>query len=237
MDINLALIGAFLGAGLSVGIGALGAASGVGYASGRALEAMTRQPTASPVILRTMLIGQAITETSSIFALLVSLMLLFKGGDSSVTIMLANLSAGACIGLGALGSGVGAGLPVGSAVEGIGRKPENSSGLMISMLIGQAVTQTAVIFALVVSLLLLFQVHAETMMHNVAILGAGLAMGFGAIGPGVGAGITAQMATKAIAYNSETSKLVTTTMLLGQSVSQSTAIYSLVIAMILMFMF
>ncbi len=236
--LSYGLMGAYVGAGLSVGIGALGTATGVGYAAGKALKAMTRQPDSSGLILRTMLIGQAVTETSGIFALLVSLMLLFKGGDpTSLTSMFAYMSAGLSIGLGALGPGIGAGLTVGAACEGIARKPENSSRLMICMLIGQAVTQTSVIFALVVSLLLIFQTHAQTLLHNAAILGAGLSMGFGAIGPGFGCGMTAEMAVDAIGHNAESSKNVTTTMLLGQSVAQSTAIYSLVIAMILMFIF
>ena len=76
--LSYGLMGAYVGAGLSVGIGALGTASGVGYAAGKALKAMTRQPDSSGLVLRTMLIGQAVTETSGIFALLVSLMLLFK---------------------------------------------------------------------------------------------------------------------------------------------------------------
>jgi F-type H+-transporting ATPase subunit c len=235
--VNYTLIGAYIGASLSIGIGALGSAIGKGYSTGVAEEAITRQPESSGLVLRTMLIGQAITETSSIFALLISLILLFQTGESSLTTMLTFISAGLCIGLGALGSGIGAGLPVGAACEGIGRKPENINGLMANMTIGQAVTQTAVIFSLLISLLLIFQNHDESLIHNIAICGAGLAMGFGAIGPGLGAGIAAQKATHALAYNSNASKLITTTMLLGQSVSQSTAIYSLVIAMILLFMF
>ncbi len=235
--LSYGLIGAYVGSGLAVGIGALGTAAGVGYAAGKAIKAMNRQPDQSGTLLRTMLIGQAVTETSGIFALLVSLILLFKGGDTSMTAMFAYVSAGLCIGVGALGPGVGAGLAVGATCEGIGRKPENSGGLMICMLIGQAVTQTSVIFALVVTLLLIFQTHTQSLLHNAAILGAGLSMGFGAIGPGLGCGLTAEMATSSIGFNAKSSKAVTTTMLLGQSVAQSTAIYSLVVAMILMFIF
>ena len=149
--LNYTLIGAYIGASLSIGIGAVGSAVGKGYSTGFATEALTRQPQSSSLVLRTMLIGQAITETSSIFALLIALILLFRGGESSITTMIAFISSGLCIGLGALGSGIGSGLPVASACEGIGRKPENINGLMATMTIGQAVTQTAVIFALVIS--------------------------------------------------------------------------------------
>jgi len=234
---DLALIGSYVGASLAMGIGAIGAGIGEGYAAGKAGEGISRQPSSAGSITRTMLIGQAITETSSIFALLVALILLFRGGESTTATMLAYIFAGVCIGLGALGPGIGAGLPAGAACQGVARKPENENSIMLNMIIGQAVTQTSVIFALVVALLLIFQNHADTFMHNVAICGAGLAMGFGAIGPGIGAGIAAYNATDSIGYKVGTSKVVTTTMLLGQSVCQSTAIYSLVVAMILMFMF
>lgn len=232
---NLTLIGSYVGAALAIGIGAIGAGIGEGYAAGEAGEGITRQPESSGVVLRTMLIGQAITETSSIFALLIALILLFRGGESSVASMVAYIFSGVCIGLGALGPGIGAGLPAGAACIGVARKPENENPIMLNMIIGQAVTQTSVIFSLVISLLLIFQVQGSELVSLVAVAGAGLAMGFGAIGPGVGAGIAAYNATQAIGFNAESSKVVTRTMLLGQSVSQSTAIYALVVAFILMY--
>ena len=68
-----------------------------------------------------------------------------------------------------------------------------------------------------------------------AFIGAGLAMGFGAIGPGVGEGFAAGKACEAIGKKPEESGLLTRTMLVGQAVSESTGIYSLVIALLLLF--
>jgi F-type H+-transporting ATPase subunit c len=68
-----------------------------------------------------------------------------------------------------------------------------------------------------------------------ALIGAGLAMGFGAIGPGVGEGFAAGKACEAIGKKPEESGLLTRTMLVGQAVSESTGIYSLVIALLLLF--
>jgi len=68
-----------------------------------------------------------------------------------------------------------------------------------------------------------------------ALLGAGLAMGFGAIGPGVGEGITAAKACEAIGRNPREAGLLTRTMLVGQAVAESTGIYSLVVALLLIF--
>ena len=68
-----------------------------------------------------------------------------------------------------------------------------------------------------------------------ALLAAGICMGFGAIGPGVGEGFAAGKACEGIARNPEQSQLITRTMLIGQAVSESTGIYSLVIALLLIF--
>ncbi len=68
-----------------------------------------------------------------------------------------------------------------------------------------------------------------------ALLGAGIAMGFGAIGPGIGEGFAAGKACEGIAKEPKNAALVTRTMLVGQAVSESTGIYSLVIALLLMF--
>ena len=65
-----------LGAGLAIGLGAIGSAIGEGYIAMNAMNALGRQPSASQKILRLMIIGQAITETAAIFALVVALLLL-----------------------------------------------------------------------------------------------------------------------------------------------------------------
>jgi F-type H+-transporting ATPase subunit c len=68
-----------------------------------------------------------------------------------------------------------------------------------------------------------------------SLLGAGIAMGLGAIGPGVGEGYAAGKACEAIGRKPEEAGLLTRTMLVGQAVSESTGIYSLVVALLLMF--
>lgn len=68
---------AFLGAGLAMGIGAIGPAVGEGYAAGKAIEAIGRNPKEAGLLTRTMLVGQAVTESTGIYSLVVALLLLF----------------------------------------------------------------------------------------------------------------------------------------------------------------
>lgn len=235
MEINITLIGAYLGAALAVGLGAIGSAIGVGMIGSSAVKVLSRQPAVSNEILKTMLIGQAITESTGIFALLVALMLIFQGGDPSWVKFAGFLGAGISIGVGALGSGFGSGLPGIAACEGVARQPENEGLMMVNMLIAQAVTQTPVIFALVVSFLLIFQSGSDSIVRVFALIGAGCSMGFGAIGPGIGSGIAGQGAMDMISRFKKEKPALVRTMLLGQSVAQSTAIYAMVIAFILIF--
>ena len=73
----------------------------------------------------------------------------------------------------------------------------------------------------------------QAIVKAAALLGAGIAMGFGAIGPGIGEGFAAGKACEGVAKRPEEAALLTRTMLIGQAVSESTGIYSLVIAFIL----
>ena len=79
------------------------------------------------------------------------------------------------------------------------------------------------------------EISGADVVRAAALLGAGLAMGFGAIGPGVGEGITAAKACEAIGRNPREAGMLTRTMLVGQAVSESTGIYSLVVALLLIF--
>lgn len=65
-------------------------------------------------------------------------------------------------------------------------------------------------------------------------IGAGLAVIAG-IGPGVGQGIAAGLAANAVGRNPGAKSDVTSTMLLGQAVAETTGLYGLLVAMLLMF--
>ena len=77
--------------------------------------------------------------------------------------------------------------------------------------------------------------EGEMIIRAVALLAAGLAMGLGAIGPGIGEGFVGGKACEALGRRPEEANLITRTMLIGQAVSETTGIYALVIALILIF--
>ena len=74
---DIALAAKYVAAGLCMGIGAIGPAIGEGMAAAHALDGMARQPEMQGALLRTMVLGQAISETTGIYSLLIAIVLLF----------------------------------------------------------------------------------------------------------------------------------------------------------------
>ena len=74
----------------------------------------------------------------------------------------------------------------------------------------------------------------SSIIRMASLLGAGLAVIAG-VGPGVGMGFAAGKATSAVRRQPEARGAIITTMLLGQIIAGSTGIYSLVIAIFLIF--
>ncbi len=139
-----------------------------------------------------------------------------------------------------IGPGIGQGFAAGKAAEAVGENPENGRNATVVMLLGAAVAETSGIFALVIAIVMLFANPLVKNTSGVAIILAGSAIGAGismiaGIGPGIGQGFAAgkgaQMAGKRPKLQSE----IIRTMLLGQAVAQTTGIYALIIALILLF--
>jgi len=67
------------------------------------------------------------------------------------------------------------------------------------------------------------------------LLAAGLCMGIGAIGPAIAEGLVSAKALEAMGRNPEVSNKLFTNMLVAMAVCESTGIYSLVIAFLILF--
>jgi F-type H+-transporting ATPase subunit c len=66
------------------------------------------------------------------------------------------LSAALAIGLGTIGPGLGQGMAISRAVEGIARQPEAADNIRMTMLIGIAIIESLTIYAFVIALVLIF---------------------------------------------------------------------------------
>ena len=68
-----------IGSGLAM-IAGLGPGIGQGFVAGKAVEAIGRQPEAENTVRTTMILGQAIAESTGIYALAVALLMIFSFG-------------------------------------------------------------------------------------------------------------------------------------------------------------
>ena len=255
---GIANLAALLACGLAMGLGALGSGWGLGYTAQGALRAIARQPAKQSDIFRNMLVGQAITETPAIFSLVVSFLLYFSVDKVletpySLSQCAVFLSAAICIGVGAIGSGIGSGLVAHEALDGMSRNPSTQGSVLMLMLVGQAWAQTGGIFALVVSLFLLNSggfagLSAASDWHvwqliplsggevtgAARYIGAGIAMGFGAVGSSLGIAYVGGQACRGIADYPNAAGKVKTAYFIGSATAQSPSVFSLIIALILL---
>ena len=76
MERAIVLAASAIGAGLAM-IAGIGPGIGQGYAAGKAAEAVGRQPEAQGDIMKTMLVGCAVAESTGIYGLVIAIILLF----------------------------------------------------------------------------------------------------------------------------------------------------------------
>ncbi len=67
----------FIGAGLCMGIGAIGPAIGEGNVGAHAMDAMARQPEMAGSLVTRMLLAMAVSESTGLYSLLISFIILF----------------------------------------------------------------------------------------------------------------------------------------------------------------
>ena len=75
--------------------------------------------------------------------------------------------------------------------------------------------------------------YNEYFVLGCSAIGAGIALIAG-VGPGIGQGIAAGHAAAAVGRNPGAKSEITSTMLLGQAVAETTGLYGLLVAMLLM---
>ena len=82
---------------------------------------------------------------------------------------------------------------------------------------------------------IVFAAAEPTLAQAARLLGAGLAIGLGVIGPGVGLGIMIGSALQSIARQPELSGDIRTNMFIGIGIIEALALYAFVVSLILLF--
>jgi len=198
----------------------------------KAYMAIARQPFASKKIIQFMLITQSIIQTPIIFGLVVAIFINSQAASTTtITDSLRLLASGLAIGIGSIGPVIGLGQFGAAACEGLGINKKNNNQILSFTFVSEAIIETPVIFALIISIVLLFLVPAGgSTIQGVAYLASALCIGLGTIGPGISSGRTASIACKQIALYPEQYSLISRTSMFAQGLIDTSAIYALVVA-------
>lgn len=197
--------------------------------------AIARQPLQHKMIMRMMLITQSIIQTPIIFGFIIAMFIKAQApfaaslGDS-----LRLIASGLCIGLGSIGPAIGLAAFAKTACASFGVNKQAYNKLLPFTFISQAIIETPVIFALVISLILASSVAPLNDIQGVALLATGLCMGLGTIGAGISSGKTAAAACKEIALEPQNYSLLSKTSMFAQGLIDTCAIYALLVAFMLM---
>jgi F-type H+-transporting ATPase subunit c len=202
--------------------------------------AIARQPFFSQQIVRFMLIALSLLQTPIIFGLIVALIIRGQAGSiETVRDSLRLISSGVCIGLGSIGPAIGLAFFTQSICKHMGVNRSSYRQLFSFALISQAIIETPILFALIISISLLLMVPSfgpENLTDGVMLLAAGLCTGIGTMGPGISSGKTAMQAGKQIAYNPETYSVLSRTSMFAQGLIETAAIYAVLISFVLLFL-
>ncbi len=76
-SIDMIAVASIVTAGITMAIGSIGPAIGQGMAVARALGAIAQQPDESNTITRTLFVGLAMVESTAIYCLVISVILIF----------------------------------------------------------------------------------------------------------------------------------------------------------------
>lgn len=138
-----------------------------------------------------------------------------------------------------IGPGIGQGYAAGKGAEAVGNNPKGGKQATFVMLLGAAVAETSGVLSLVVALILLFgnplvELQGAAIIIAASAIGAGFSMIAGT-GAGIGQGYAAGKGTETAGRRPKHQGNIVKVMLLGQAVAQTTGIYALIIALLLLF--
>lgn len=145
--------------GIAIGFGSIGPAVGLGRFARTACRSISVNRKAYDRILPFIFMSVAIIETPLIFAFLISLILTGSGKsyqDENMLGAFRALCSALCIGIGTLSPGLSSSKTAASACKQISRNPDNYSALSQTSMFGQGLIDAAAVYALLVSLLILF---------------------------------------------------------------------------------
>lgn len=228
----------FITIAFAVAINAIGVGIGQGLTSVAALRAINEQPKARADIMQTSILGIALIETAAVMGTFVSFLLLVntKANAQSPLGVIAEIGIACAICLPGFVLGIVSAQPAQAACMAVARQPFFSQKIVRFMLITLSLIQTPIIFGLVVAMIIQNQASSVIFVRDtLRLIGAGIAIGLGSVGPAIGLAAFAKTACEGLGVNRKAYNEIFSFTLISQAIVETPVIFSMVIAIILLF--
>ncbi len=222
--------------GIMFAVALSGCASGImsAWPARKAILSVARQPFFLNKIQLIMLVTQSIMQTPIIFALLVSLII--QNQLESVTTLTDSLriiGSGLSLGIGSIGPVIGLGLLAQAGCKAVSVNKNIFSKIFSFTVISAALIESAVLFSFIIALYLLKPVASLAPYKGITLLAGGLAMGLSTLGVGISSGKLTAQACASFTQKPELYSVLTKSSLFSQVLIETSAIYALVISLML----
>ncbi len=212
---------------------ALGVSRGHAYITRAALDAIDRQPAVQPELSRTLLLALALVETSAILGLLISMFLLFSA-PPSLPAAIGEIGIALAIGVPGLFLGWSLAGPITEALLAVARQPFLSRRLTNFMLLTVSILETPIIFGFIIALLIYVALGSiTTNAQGLILVGAGIAAGFGSVGPIIGGCNFTKASFKGAGRNRHAFPKLFTFTFVSQAIIETPIIFATIIALLL----
>lgn len=226
-----------VGIGLAVGIAAAAISIASSFVVKASAQSIARQPFFSSKILTFMLISQSIIEAPVIFAFIVALVVKSHlSVDITMFESIRLFSAGLIMALGCIGPSIGQAIFAYAACTSIGMNKKAYSKIFSYALLNEALIETAMIFCMLVSFMIIYFQFTPGAEYTQAIqcLIAAVTLGIGSLGSAAAIGHVASRSCYQIALDPETYGSMLNSTLLSCAFIEASMIYALIVAMSLL---
>lgn len=203
-----------------------------------AFQAIRIQPAAEQDISGMMIIGNALIETAAIIGVVFGYVLIYSNhGETEPTYWAHMSELGILAAVGLTGAIVSyrSYIPVQAACYAIARQPFFSKKIQFFTIIMQAIMQTPIILAFIVGLLIHAQLTTVTNLDDcLRLIGAGLAIGIGSIGPTIGLSTFLEQACQSLGINKSSYSKIVSFSLVSEAMIEASVIFALIIALLIL---
>lgn len=222
---------------LSVVVTSVSVGLSQGMVSSAACQAMNIQPHAKDDINRAAILGSALIETTSIMGVFMAVILfLDRSAPSTWYAQLAELGIGSAICLAGAAVGIVSAWPAQQACLSTARQPFIAGWIFRYMLIVLSIMQTPLILAFIVAMLIKLQTpFVSSLADGLRLIAAGLAIGFGTIGPIIGMGLFTKKTCEGIGRNRKAADTLLPFTFINQAFMETPVIFSLLVSLLLLF--